>query len=103
MKKIVICLVSFIILLSITSCEASYVTESRELYELYFKKTLKDPESFKLYDEKYINLGNCVEWTLDYGARNSLGGMIRETIKIRTYKTKIQVDGYKEYSIDELK
>ena len=68
---------------------------------MYFRKTLKDPESLKIYDEKYIDSGNYVLWTLDYGARNSLGG-IRKTIKIETYTKKVVVDGY-EYLVKDLK
>lgn len=104
MKRIFFYLAGLVIMMSAISCsfEAKSVTEGRELYELYFKKTLKDPESLKIYEEKYVNLGYYVEWTIDYGAKNSLGGMVRETIKIETYTEKVVVDGY-EYLVKDLK
>lgn len=104
MKKILFYLAGLVIMMSTISCsfEAEKITEGRELYKLYFKKTLRDPESLKIYDEKYANLGDYVIWTIDYGAKNSLGGMIRETIEIRTYTRKIVVDG-REYLVKDLK
>lgn len=104
MKKILFYLAGLVIMMSAISCsfEAKSVTEGREFYQLYFKKTLKDPESLKIYDEKYVNLGDYVLWTIDYGAKNSLGGMIRETIEIETYTRKIVVDGH-EYLVKDLK
>ncbi|WP_291594291.1 hypothetical protein [Bacteroides sp.] len=104
MKIITFCWAIFITLFLILSCsnEPKHVSEGRKFYELYFNKKLKDPESFKVYDENYKNLGNVIVWTLDYGARNSLGGMIRETVEIRTYNNKLEIDGY-EYTKDDLK
>lgn len=104
MKKIFFYLAGLVIMMSVISCsfEAKGVTRGREFYELYFKKILKDPESLKIYEEKYVNLGYYVEWTIDYGAKNSLGGMVRETIKIETYTEKVVVDGY-EYLVKDLK
>ncbi len=104
MKKVSFYLVGLVIVISAISCsfEAKSVTEGRELYKLYFKKVLKDPESLKIYDEKYVNLGDNVLWTIDYGAKNSLGGMVRETIKIETYTEIVVVDGHK-YLVKDLK
>lgn len=104
MKKIIFHWCILITLFSILSCnnEPKHVSEGRKFYELYFQKQLKDPESFKVYSEKYKNLGNVIIWTLDYGAKNSLGGMIRETVEIRTYNNKLEIDGY-EYTKDDLK
>lgn len=31
------------------------ITRGRQMYKSYFKKTLKDPDSFKVYSEKYID------------------------------------------------
>lgn len=104
MKKVLFYLIGLVIAISAISCsfEAKSITEGRELYKLYFRKTLKDPESLKIYEEKYSNSGNYVLWTIDYGARNSLGGMVRETVKIETYREKVVVDGY-EYLVKDLK
>lgn len=104
MKKVSFYLVGLVIAISAISCrfEAKSVTEGRELYKLYFRKTLKDPESLKIYKEEYVNFGISILWTIDYGARNSLGGMIRETVKIETYTDKVVVDGY-EYLVKDLK
>lgn len=104
MKKVSFYLVGLVIVISAISCslEGNKVAEGRELYKLYFKKVLKDPESLKIYEEEYANLGNYVIWTIDYGARNSLGGMVRETIEIETYTEKVVVDGH-EYLVKDLK
>lgn len=104
MKKTLFYLAGLVIMMSTISCsfEAKVITEGRELYKLYFKKTLKDPESLKIYDEKYNNSGYYVTWTIDYGAKNSLGGMVRETIEIKTYEEKVVVDGH-EYLVKDLK
>lgn len=104
MKKVLFYLIGLVIAISAISCsfEAEIITEGRELYKLYFKKTLKDPESLKIYEEKYSNSGYYVTWTINYGARNSMGGMTRETIKIETYTDKVVVDGH-EYLVKDLK
>ena len=52
---------------------------------MYYYWILKDPDSFKVYSEKYKLVGdNDVEWTLDWGAKNGYGAMTR---KIETFKT----------------
>lgn len=67
------------------SCENGNVTHGRELYEMYFKKVLKDPESFTVYKEEYrIEESIKVEWVIDYGAKNGFGGMERETVEFTT-------------------
>ena len=68
MKKLLLLLFFTI---SITSCDPSPVDVGREAYEAYFKSTLKDPESFKVYSEKYEveSNGMTVHWTIDYGAK----------------------------------
>lgn len=81
MKKIVLVLLCS---LALMSCENSSVSEGRDIYMLYLKKIAKDPNSVKVYSEKYEIDGAKVYWTLDVGAANSYGGMVRETIKIET-------------------
>lgn len=81
MKKIVLVLFCS---LALMSCENSAVREGRDIYMLYLKKTAKDPNSVKVYSEKYEIDGTTVYWTLDVGGANSYGGMVRETIKIET-------------------
>lgn len=86
MKKILFTLIGVIIILCASSCDDS-VSRGRQMYKAYFQKTLKDPKSFKVYSEKYIEKdkeGN-VKWELDYGAKNSFGGMVRESIEFSTF------------------
>lgn len=93
MKKISILLVSLVILLC--SCESSAVSRGRRTYEKYFHKVLKDPESFKVYSEKYVEApdGYEVTWTLDYGAKNSYGAMVRKEVTFTTTVGLIKIDG----------
>lgn len=78
----------------ITSCEDS-VSQGRKLWKMYYHHILNDPESFKIYDEKYTRDGDySVNWTLDYGAKNSLGGMVRKTDTFSTVTDDmISIDG----------
>jgi hypothetical protein len=85
----------FIILaaLALTSCEDSAVANGRKLYEKHYREVLKDPESFKVYSEQYTKIDEyTVSWTLDYGAKNSFGGMVRETAKFKTCGSSIFFD-----------
>ena len=68
------------------SCEPSAVRKGRYAYEKYFEETLLDPESFKVYSEQYkIDSSGCkVFWTIDYGARNKFGGLVRKDFKFTT-------------------
>ena len=69
-----------------SSCEPSQVRKGRKLYKAYFNYTLKDPNSLVIYSERYT-LGNDkyeVKWDIDYGAKNSYGGMVRSSIKFTT-------------------
>lgn len=85
MKKILLTLIGVAIILCTSSCDDP-VTRGRQMYKSYFKKTLKDPESFKVYDEKYTEQDKyTVKWKLDYGAKNSLGGMVRKSIEFETF------------------
>lgn len=99
MKKFIFLFLSSLFLLS---CEDSAVSSGRKLYEMYFEKTLKDPDSFKIYSEKYTKDGEfTVEWELDYGAKNSFGAMVRETIEFTTTPNFILING-KSYKKSEL-
>ncbi|MFK2681076.1 hypothetical protein ACIXT9_02130 [Bacteroides fragilis] len=92
MKKFLFVLVSLAFIFS--SCEDESVREGRKLYKMYFDKVLKDPKSFIVYDEKYtVNDEYTVNWVLDAGAKNSLGGMVRKTYDITTVGETIEVDG----------
>ena len=85
MKKILFVLMGTTLLLFMNSCDDP-VTRGRQMYKSYFQKTLKDPDSFKVYNEKYTEDKNgTVEWKLDYGAKNSLGGMVRESVEFSTF------------------
>ena len=84
MKKLLLSLLA-IMSLALTSCEDSAVANGRKLYQKHFKEVLKDPESFTVYSEQFTKVDEyTVSWTLDYGAKNSFGGMVRETAKFRT-------------------
>ena len=91
MKKYLLLCISLMLL----SCEPSYVDIGRDAYEQYFKSTLKDPESFKVYSEKYSEDegGMKVYWEIDYGAKNSFGGLVREKAKFHTLGKKVFIDG----------
>lgn len=55
---------------------------------------LKDPESFKVYEEKVEPLNeHSARWTLDYGAKNSYGAMERRTVTFKTTVDLIEIDG----------
>lgn len=70
---------------TLCACEPSAVKQGRDLYKMYFHKVLKDPSSLVIYDEKYEMDGKySVKWTLDVGAKNSYGGMVRKTYNIST-------------------
>lgn len=79
-------LLSLLLLLILSSCEPSAVRDGRYAYEAYFHEVLKDPASFVVYNEQYEvdSTGVRVLWTLDYGAKNSFGGMKREKIEFTT-------------------
>lgn len=86
MKKILFALIGVTIILCASSCDDP-ISRGRQMYKAYFQKTLKDPDSFKVYNEKYTKEdkeGN-IKWELDYGAKNSLGGMVRESIVFSTF------------------
>jgi hypothetical protein len=90
MKNIIIFLFTAFLL---SSCESSSVSNGRKLYKAYFKEILKDPNSFTVYNESFVKNGSIeVEWNIDYGARNSLGGMVRESVTFKTTSNKLFID-----------
>ena len=91
MKKF---LVFVIIILALASCEDSEVAKGRRIYKKYFKEVLKDPSSFVVYKEDFKKDGSSiVEWTIEYGAKNSFGGMVRKTVEFKTVNNAIYVEG----------
>ena len=75
----------------------------RKTYNLYFNKFLKDPSSFTVYSEKYELVDETtVKWTIDYGARNGMGGMNRKTVTFETWGGNIDIEG-EFYTHDQLK
>lgn len=72
------------------------------MYEMYFDKYLKDPSSFKVYDEKYTLDGVRVFWKLDYGAKNGFGAMDRKCVEFETSPGYIFIDG-NSYRKEDLK
>ena len=99
MKKII---VPIFALLFMASCSQIEVWNGRKTYKTYFKKVLKDPESLKIYDEKYVRDGLCIEWEIDYGARNEYGGMVRKTIKITTVGNTVSINGGLPINVKDL-
>lgn len=91
MKKVFIL---FVTVLLFISCENSSVSGGRKLYKAYFNEILKDPNSFVVYEESYTQDEDyIVNWRLDYGAKNSLGGMVRKTVSFTTTPTSIYIEG----------
>lgn len=97
-------LFSILFALALSSCENRYVVHGRHLYELYFNKNLKDPSSFKVYNEKYTieDNGITVNWELDYGAKNGFGAMDREQVEFTTTLDYLFING-NMYKADDLK
>lgn len=94
--------IAFVICGFLCACEPQAVRDGRSLWKQYYKKMLKDPDSFKVYSEKYVEKENSeVEWTLDIGAKNGMGGMVRETEHITTVgSTYLTIDGNTIYYWD---
>lgn len=95
MRKAILFLMTTVFL---TACnkEPKCVSEGRELYQLYFQKTLRDPESLKIYSEKYEvdEKGIEVSWTIDYGAKNGFGAMDRATKELMTIGDMLFIDNH---------
>jgi hypothetical protein len=64
---------------------ASERKQGISLINSYFRNTLKDPDSLKIYDIKGVKHGPYVVYSVDYGAKNSFGGYVREQ-KTLTYR-----------------
>ena len=63
----------------------SQVDKGRDAYERYFNSSLRDPDSFVLYDESYTEYDeDSVVWEIEYGARNGFGGLNRSKVHIVT-------------------
>lgn len=100
-KALLLILVATLQIITLSSCDEA-VYKGRKVYKAYFDYILKDPKSFKVYNEKYTKEGATVNWELDYGAKNSLGGMVRKNVSFTTIGTAIFIDG-NHYKLDELK
>ena len=76
------------------ACQPTAVTKGKRTWTKYFNKVLKDPSSFKVYDEhSEVIDDHTVRWTLDYGAKNSYGAMERRTVTFKTTVDLIEIDG----------
>lgn len=85
MRGLVLSCILILLSITFTSCEDTYVSSGRKLYVKYLKKSLKDPDSLKIYSEKYTKDGTVkVLWEVDHGAKNSFGAMVRSTLKCET-------------------
>ena len=104
MKKIILLLAMSLLF---CACEPSAVTEGRRMYKDYFDYILKDPQSLEIHKETYTRDGEfTVNWKVDYSAKNSLGGRVRETIRFETCGSTIIVDskdGRRYYDISDLR
>lgn len=100
MRKVIIFIFGCVLL---CACDEPQVREGRSLYKKYFQKVLNDPESFKVYSEKYKIVDNMqVDWTLDMGAKNAYGAMIRKEEKFSTFGKYYFNIGGRSYSSKEL-
>lgn len=83
MRKIIALLIFSVLL---CACEPLQVRQGRKVYKAYFNHVLKDPKSLVIHSEEYTLGENQydVMWEIDYGARNSYGGMVREHIEFTT-------------------
>lgn len=101
-KALLLILVATLQIITLSSCDEA-VYKGRKVYKAYFDYILKDPKSFKVYNEEYTKDGDfAVNWELDYGAKNSLGGMVRENVSFTTIGTEIFIDG-NHYKLEDLK
>lgn len=91
MKRIIFSLLAALLL---CACQPQSVTDGKRAWTKFFKKALKDPDSFKVYEERYEEINDhTVQWTLDYGAKNSYGAMERRTVTFKTTHDIIEIDG----------
>jgi hypothetical protein len=64
---------------------ASERQQGISLINSYFRFTLKDPDSLKIHSMNGTKRGPYVVYYVDYGAKNSFGGYVREQ-KTLTYR-----------------
>ena len=84
MKNILI-IISLIVASFLCSCENNAVSKGRKAYKEYFNKILKDPNSLVIYNEEILKSDNSsATFILDVGAKNSYGGMVRQSYTIKT-------------------
>jgi hypothetical protein len=87
-------------------CEKDSITQGRNAYMAYFNSTLKDPTSLKIYSEKIIpydpnnseipdpTCGSCINFKVDYGAKNGFGAYVRdEKVFVTMSGVVLSVDG----------
>lgn len=100
MKRIIL-LLGILMSLVLQSCNSN-IDKGRDVYKAYLKSILKDPNSLEIYKETYIveDDGYTVKFTVDYGAKNSLGGMERKKENFTTFGGQIYLDG-KFYNKDD--
>lgn len=93
MKRIVL-LLGIALSLIFQSCDNS-IDKGRDVYKAYLMSVLKDPNSLVIYKESYITEddGYTVKFTVDYGAKNSLGGMERRTEEFTTVGGQLYLNG----------
>ena len=86
----------FLSLIIFTSCENASVSSGRHAYKKHFDEILKDPKSLVVHSEKYTKEGEAtVNWILDIGAKNSLGGYVRTKYSAKTVNsTLISINEY---------
>ena len=83
MKKLFILLA--VIFVTCISCEQSNVRKGRNAYKEYFRENLKDPSSLVIHSERIVsNKNSKVVFVVDVGAKNSFGGYVRNTYRIKT-------------------
>lgn len=102
MKRLILILITTIAFIG-CEFEKAYIKEGREMWKAYFQITLKDPNSLVIYEESYTDEGHrCVEWKVNYGAKNGFGGMVRETISFKTIGDLLLVGDYGTYKKEDL-
>jgi hypothetical protein len=88
----------FLLLIALASyligCESTGVIRGRKAYKEYFKETLKDPESLRIYKEIIIYSDDVsAKFQVEIGAKNSYGGYVRETFCFHTIGDKVVQSG----------
>lgn len=70
---------------------------AKDAVKTYLKKTLRDPESLKIYSIETQKKDNDVTYivTVDYGAKNGFGGMERKTDQFTVIGDEVMIDYFK--------